>query len=227
MNAFSSFPAWLVATVAMVVFGMPASVLAQDSAARDEQELSAPESASELLAAFSQMPGLEARFTEEKHIGMLAAPLESSGVLYFDHEGYMLRRVLEPQAMDVLLTPGMLRLSEAGQSEVIDFSTRPDIARFVTAFMWLLRGDEPALEAAYEIGFQLGAAEEEWVMTLTPRDQELRYIIREIEIRGRGFYVHELRVLEGSGDETITRIRDANPERRYSEQEARELFGAQ
>lgn len=225
MNASASLRLLLFAAATAIAFGTPPNALAQQHAAGVEREVSAPGSASELLAAFSQMPGLEARFTEEKHIGMLAAPLESSGVLYFDDEGYMLRRVLEPQPMDVLVTPSTLRLTEAGQSEEIDFSTRPDVARFVTAFMWLLAGDETALEAAYQIEFQLGAAEGEWVMTLTPRDEQVRYIIREIAIRGDGFYVRELRVLEGSGDETITRITDADPQRRYSEQEARELFG--
>src|SRR5689334_3239312 len=46
-----------------------------------------------LLRAFSGMPGLEARFREEKRIALLARPLTSEGRLFFTHPGLLLRRV--------------------------------------------------------------------------------------------------------------------------------------
>src|ERR1700712_3927458 len=68
---------------------------------------------SQLMAAFSRMPGLEARFVEEKHLSMLARPLTSQGRLYFARPGLLLRRVEQPQKSEVLITPQQLTLKDA------------------------------------------------------------------------------------------------------------------
>lgn len=217
-------------TAAIVAFcaalGVPQTTHAQaDEASGDAADHSGPQSLGELLTAFRGMEGLEASFEEEKHIGMLAAPLRSSGVLYFSTDGYLLRRIVEPQRMDVLVTPDELRITEEGTTQEVDLSSRQDVARFVTAFMWLLSGDEDQLQSAYEMSFTTDDDGAGWNLVLTPTDEELRYIIATISVSGRGYYVRQIRVTEGNGDETLTRITEANPDRTFDAAERRDLFG--
>jgi hypothetical protein len=172
------------------------------------------------------MPGLEARFVEEKRLGLLAAPLVSRGRIYFTHPGLLLRRIEEPTRSEVVITPSELRIREPGHVEVIDLRSRGDVRPFVESLVWILAGNREALEAAYRIRFERSdAVREAWTLTLVPRRAPLDRLFREIRITGTGLAVNEIRVTETNGDETLTRILEANPARRFSDAEKRRLFG--
>src|SRR6185312_8153260 len=102
----------LMAAFACTAWLASAGASAQSAAKPPSPSTAPPPSAAEpvarlsqLMAAFSRMPGLEARFVEEKRIGMLARPLTSSGRLYFARPGLLLRRVEQPQQSEVIITP--------------------------------------------------------------------------------------------------------------------------
>jgi outer membrane lipoprotein-sorting protein len=181
--------------------------------------------ATQLLRAFSQMPGLEARFVEEKHISMLALPLESAGVLYFARPGLLLRRVEKPRSSEVLITPTRLQLVDAEGKKTIDLGTRPDLRPFVQSLVWILTGDEKALSRTYQITFVPSREGSPWTLTLVPRTEPLSHMIAHIRILGQGARVSEVEVQEKSGDRTVTRIVDANPARTFSKTERHKLFG--
>jgi outer membrane lipoprotein-sorting protein len=179
---------------------------------------------SQLMAAFSRMPGLEARFVEEKHLSMLARPLSSQGRLYFARPGLLLRRVEQPQKSEVLITPQQLTLKDANGEQRIDLASRPDVRPFVESLTWLLAGDEKALSGVYKVEF-VPAAAGAWQLTLSPKAEPLLHVIAYIRVLGQGLAVREIQVREKGGDETVTRIVEANPERKFGAAELASLFG--
>ena len=180
---------------------------------------------SQLMAAFSKMPGLEARFVEKKQLGLLAQPLESRGRLYFARPGLLLRRVESPRRSEVVITPKELKMRDADGEQVIDLRARPDVRPFVESLTWLLAGDQKALAAVYSLQFERGDGQRPWQLTLTPKAEPLSHLIAFIRVIGSGLAVTEIRVQEKAGDETVTQIVEANPARTFQPAELQSLFG--
>jgi hypothetical protein len=223
---------WLCLALALPLSS--SALVAQPTAATQEQVKAEPvRELSQLMAAFSRMPGLEARFVEEKRLGLLARPLTSQGRLFFARPGLLLRRVEQPQVSEVIITPDELRVKDASGEQKIDLSARPDVRPFVESLTWLLAGDEKALAGVYKIEFSPAPpappttpnAAGPWQLTLTPKAEPLAHLIAHIRILGQGFVVSEIQVREKGGDETITRITSANPARKFAPSELTSLFG--
>jgi hypothetical protein len=178
-----------------------------------------------LLTAFARMPGLEAQFTEEKHIALLAKPLESKGVLYFMQPGLMLRRIDSPRPSEVLITPDSLRMKDAGGEQALDLRARADVRPFVESLTWILGGDRKALESVYALQFAPAAGTAPWKLTLTPKGKPVAQIIAAIVIMGRGHFVDSVEVRETGGDHALTRIVQADPKRVFNAEERGRLFG--
>lgn len=178
-----------------------------------------------LMTAFSKMPGLEASFVEEKHIGLLAQPLSSRGKLYFARPGMLLRRTESPTHSELVITPKALRMRDDSGEQVIDLHSRPDVRPFIESLTWLLSGDRAALAKVYALDFRPARDAEPWQLTLTPLVDPLKQLIAAIRVRGKGLAVSEIAVREKRGDETVTRIESANPARQFSRAELSQLFG--
>lgn len=177
-----------------------------------------------LLSAFANMEGLEARFVEEKHLQLLKAPLRSQGRLYFAPPGYLLRMVETPQPSRVLITPTTLTVDDGATREVIDLRARRDVRSFVGSFVSLLAGDREALSAAYTIRID-DKGQGRWQMALVPKASPLSDIIKMVQVAGTGLSVAEIQVFDTNGDQTVTRMRDVNPRRRFDASERKALFG--
>lgn len=179
-----------------------------------------------LVGRFRQMPGLQARFEEEKSIALLERPLRSSGQLAFVPPQLLVRRVDWP-------TPSLLRLdgdrllwADASGSERLDLGANPTARAFARTFTDVLAGDLPRLRASYEISFrpQGSAPASAWRIDLTPRDDALARAISSISIEGRGVAPERLWVREASGDATVTRFHDVDPDHRFDEAEIARLL---
>jgi outer membrane lipoprotein-sorting protein len=195
------------------------------TAALARAEANQPASFDVLLDAFAHMPGLEARFVEDKHLALLAEPLESSGVLFFARPGLLLRRVEAPRKSEVVITPNELRMKDADGEQAIDLRSRQDIRPFVESLTWLFAGNRKALTDVYAIAFEPAHEAHPWRVTLTPKAGAIAHLIRYIRMLGTGLAVSQIEVRETSGDETVTRITSANPARHFSSAEMQQLFG--
>jgi hypothetical protein len=183
-----------------------------------------------LLARFAAMPGLEARFREERRIALLAAPLVSEGVLLFSPPGSLLRRITTPAPQTVLIRDGQLTYSDGDRTGRLDLGANPTVRQVVESFGYLLAGDEAALRRLYDVRFALrpgagaGPGMEAWEVALTPRPPALRRVLREVRLRGAGVALEEMRVLETTGDETWTTFTAVDAARRYSPAERARVF---
>jgi hypothetical protein len=182
-----------------------------------------PADARALFASFAAMTGLEARFEEQKHLALLAAPLTGGGRLYFMPPGHLARVVERPERSVVTISPTELRMSGKDGVESVDLRMNADVRLFVTSLVRVFSGDAAVLEQSYEVQFESAATG--WTLTLTPRALPLSEMLAELRLRGSGRAVSELQIREPNGDRTVTRILEADTARRFSAEEQAELFG--
>jgi outer membrane lipoprotein-sorting protein len=183
----------------------------------------------DLLAHFRTIAGLSARFREEKHIALLAAPLVSEGTVHYAPPGRLARHTLVPSASSVVLDGTTLRFGDGTSSYAIDTSTSPVVRAFVDSFLAVLAGDRGRLDRNFLVEFRntpapAGKLDRSWEIVLTPRDPSLTRIIREIRLAGSGVVVEKIRIREASGDESVTTFSEVDPARTYSPAEADRVF---
>jgi len=175
-----------------------------------------------LLRAFAGMPGLFARFHEEKHVALLSLPLESEGEIYFAPPGRMLRKVTSPTPSWALLEGDQVTLVSPGERRVLDLAQSPVVRGFVGAFRDVLAGDRAALERSYTLDFSKTG--DDFTLTLRPRAAPLTRFLRELSLHGHGLSLTSIRMVETSGDETLTTFSEVDPARHYSADQLSRLF---
>ena len=179
-----------------------------------------------LLADFAAIPGLAARFSEERHIALLKEPMVSSGALYLAPPDGMLRRVDDPIASAVLVEGNRLVFSGSGNRLDLDLDRSPAVRVYIDTFRLLLAGDAEALREIYRIEFEAGedSAEGVWLIRLRPLHSPLAETIASVEIAGRGRTLGEFRLKKVRGDETVTRFSEVDTTRRFGDGELAEMF---
>lgn len=185
-----------------------------------------PADAAELFAAFAKMPGLEARYTEDKHLQLLEVPLQSKGRLYFLPPGYLLRMVEAPEKSTLLITPKELRMQNRDGTEVVDLGQSERLRTFVTSLVRVFGGDREELERQYKVEFVASKDDATtWRLELLPRGKPLDQMLKGLVLAGNGFAVTTITVFEPNGDRTETRIEQADPKRAFDREEKKKLFG--
>lgn len=201
------------------------------ASAQDPRQRARPVDAAALFRMFAATTGLEARFEEDKHLALLALPLQSKGKLYFwrpdrTQPGYLARIVESPEPSTVLITPTELRLQNRDGTEVIDLKRSDKVRNFISSLVRVFAGDEAALAKSYTIHF--AHAEKDaagWTLTLVPRDKPLNQMLASLTLTGQGEAVVLIQVAEPNGDRTVTRIVAADPARKFDAAEQKRLFG--
>ena len=183
-----------------------------------------PLSLEALIDSFAAMPGLTARFREERQLSLLQVPLVSEGSLAFAPPDRLVRHVEKPAPSTLLLRGGELVMGTAADQHAIDLAAQPAVRSFVDAFRLVLAGDLPRLRALYEITFRQTNALGGWQIQLAPRDERVAGVIRAIEVAGADLALREVRVVEVDGDTTTTRFTDVDRNRRFSAAELDALF---
>jgi hypothetical protein len=179
-----------------------------------------------LFAELASMPGLEARFREEKRIALLREPLVSHGVLYFAPPDRLLRHVREPVESTLLLRGRELSIGSSRGIRTIDLGADSVLRTFVDPFRLLLAGDIEALRTSYRVQLEASGnpPARRWEIRLEPLHSPVQDAITWIRLSGQGRELFELEVREVSGDVTITRFSAVDTERHFSDRDFAELF---
>jgi hypothetical protein len=200
-----------------LALGGPSRVAAQPTA-----EVS---SLADLLRGFRTIEGLSARFEEEKHISLLAAPLTTEGTLHYDREHEALaRHTTRPSRSSVVVVDGEVRFGDARSSRSLQVDGNPVAQALVSTFLHVLRGDGEALERAFVVSFESLPGDSGWRLSLSPRHGKVRRILRGIRFEGQGIRIARMTLLEAGGDRTHMRFRDVDLRRRYGDAERRRVF---
>ncbi|MCP4004211.1 MAG: outer membrane lipoprotein carrier protein LolA [bacterium] len=179
-----------------------------------------------LLADFARIPGLAARFHEEKHLALLVEPLETRGTIYFAPPGRLARHTEAPLRSTLLLDGEQLRYASDEDRGALDLAVHPMLGVFVDSFRMLLRGDLPGLQMNFVLELRsVGKPEgRRWELVLEPRAEALKRSLRVLQIFGQGRSVSRLRILERGGDETLMVFTDVDSQRVFTQRELDELF---
>jgi hypothetical protein len=195
------------------------AVLASTALANDPAP---PPQLAELLDRMASSAGVEANFTESKELALLAAPLESRGVIYFEPPGRFARFTLRPGFTALVVDAEEIRLREGRDGEIVDLTQSPVARVFVDNIVVLWSGDREKLERHYTAAFR--GTLEAWELRLTPRREPLSRAIEAITLRGDAVAVREMHVTENDGDRTVTRFETLSSDRTFTPAETRRIF---
>lgn len=178
-----------------------------------------------LLKGFKDIPGLFARFKEEKHMTLLAKPLVNEGTLHFLPPSRVARHVTKPSRSTVLIDEHSIRMGDAKRQETLSLKRSPVLRQFLDSFLKVLSGDRVALEKSYRLGFRvLDPKTGRWELSLTPKLSPMKDAIQRITFVGLGLVMDRLTIFEVGGDKSITTFSDVDPRRVYDKAEQARVF---
>lgn len=156
----------------------------------------------EVVVGIAQPDGGVARFTEIKYLAALDQPLRVQGEVRFSPPDQLQRRVTDPYAEEMTVAGGMLRLQRGDESaRELALEDNPAIAAFVNAFLATLAGNKALLEEHYELALE--GDENNWVLTLTPRDKLLARRVEQIRVTGAGERLISFETRQANGDRSV------------------------
>ncbi len=170
-------PPWVALALGLAVGLWPA-------AGRAPARAQGPSGLDGLLDRFAAVPGLVARFHEEKRIGLLAAPLVSEGMLRYARPGRLVRETTRPERSTLRIAGDRLQIDDAEGRRDLDLASQPIVRSFVDAFLGVLEGDRHGLERAFTVTY--APAGSGWRLTLVPRGATMQRLIRFDRDRGHG-----------------------------------------
>jgi len=215
------------ALVAIALAASPLEVSARASQVNAAADAAAHLTLDSLLTRFRAIPGLFARYREEKRITLLAEPLVSEGTVHYAPPHRLARHQRTPSPSSIVFDGTTLRFGDAQSEERIDVSSNPVVRAFVESFLSVLAGDRSKLERTFVVDFRAGDAAhpgERWELSLVPRDSKLLGVLREVRFAGDGVVVSQMRIREATGDEAVTTFSDVDVAHRYSADEAARVF---
>jgi hypothetical protein len=192
------------------------------SAAFAAEPVEAGDPLAEILARMASTPGVETVFEERKELALLAAPLETHGVIYFVPPDRFARFTIRPARSALVVSGDEVHLREGEDAQEIDLTGNRMASVFVENFVSLWSGDRERLERLYAPEFH--GTREAWELRLVPRRAPLADVISRITLRGDQGAMRELVVDERDGDRTATRFRATDSEREFTPAELERIF---
>jgi hypothetical protein len=156
----------------------------------------------DLMKLLAETPAGHATFVEQKFIGMLDKPVESSGELSFTAPDQLEKRTLKPRAEAVILKGDDLTLERGKRSMKMSLQEHPEISAFVESIRATLVGDQRALERVWKV--QLDGAPGRWQLVLTPLNAN--GIVNKMRIDGVRGEVRQIDIEQSDGDRSIMTI---------------------
>jgi hypothetical protein len=164
-----------------------------------------PGLAESLLTSMAKAPPVSTPFVQVSYRGVLDRPLIVSGTLKWLGGDRMQRDIEKPFKETAKIGGGELSV-QRGNGEVhrMSLSQAPQAGAMLAGFRALLAGDVSALQKDFVLAAQGGTAH--WVITLTPRTDQLKRQLVSIVIDGHKREPRCLTVNDANGDSSITLV---------------------
>jgi outer membrane lipoprotein-sorting protein len=160
----------------------------------------APTSLEELMGLLAASGGVRARFHETRHLSILAAPIETRGMLYFVPPNRLARHTTWPDRSTLVVRADEVLFRDAAGEQVMQLGSSKIAQGLVGNLAALLRGDLVLLRDRYSVEFRTDGPE--WLLHLEPRSRPLRRVIERIRVKGRGASLAAMETRETGGDTT-------------------------
>lgn len=164
-----------------------------------------------LMRELAQVKSAHARFIERRHLGILTAPLESSGTLVYVAPDRLEKHTLRPRPESLVLERNELTVEskERNQRRTLVLQDYPVIWAFVESIRATLAGDLPTLSRFYQVG--LDGGERRWRLTLKPSEPRMQDVVSEIRISGDRGWINAIEMIETGGDRSVMTITRDGP----------------
>lgn len=157
-----------------------------------------------LMSLLGQRKGGEARFTEERIVSGLDAPLRTSGKLSFAAPDRFARYTDGPRPESMEVEGNQVTLKRGGRTRHLALDAVPELSALADALRGTLSGDAKVLQRSFRI--RVDGTRERWVLVLVPSDNALARQVREIEIAGQGADVLAIELVMTGGDRSIMHV---------------------
>ncbi len=164
----------------------------------------APLELNELMNVLAQVRSGEARFTEQRIVKGLDAPLLSSGTLSFAAPDRFARRTLEPRPESMVVEGKIVTLTKGGRSRSLVLDAAPEIEAIVEAVRGTLTGNAQALQTHFKVA--VSGSTEQWALELQPIEPRLQVMLASVRIAGRRAELRTVEMRMADGDRSVMSI---------------------
>lgn len=154
-----------------------------------------------LMQRMAQRKSGQARFTEERTVSGIDGPLLSSGTLSFAAPDRFARHTLQPTRESMELQGRTLLLKRGGRTRQLEMDAVPEVAALLDAMRATLTGDAALL--ARHFRSTLSGDDTQWVLRLSPVDERLARLLRQIELVGQGSDLRSILLQLSNGDRSL------------------------
>lgn len=161
----------------------------------------APATVDGILSRLATGGARESRFTEQKFLKVLDAPLRSSGRLVYKPPGRLERITEKPKPETLVLDGETMSMTRDGRTRSIAMSQLPAVGALVGSLRDVLAGDGGALQRRFKPIAQ--GVDAGWQLVLLPSDAELAQLVTRIVVAGREARIDTIEVLQADGDRSL------------------------
>lgn len=158
----------------------------------------------ELMALLAQVRSGEARFTEQRQVKGLDAPLLARGTLSFAAPDRFTRHTLEPRPESMVVEGNIVTLQRNGRSRSMVLDASPEMEAIVEAVRGTLTGNGQALMQHFKVA--VSGSAEHWAMELVPIEPRLLGLMSSVRITGRRTQMHTMDMRMANGDRSLMTI---------------------
>jgi len=166
----------------------------------------------ELMTLLAQVRSGEARFTEQRTVQGLDAPLVSSGTLSFAAPDRFSRHTLKPRPESMVVEGNMVTLTRSGRTRTVVLDAIPEVEAIVEAVRGTLTGNAGSLQQHFRTAVAGNA--EQWTLELRPIEPRLQVLLASVHIVGRGSLLRSVEMRMADGDRSLMQVEPVAPVRK-------------
>ncbi len=164
----------------------------------------APFGLDELMSLLAQTRSGQARFTEQRTVKGLDAPLVSSGTLSFAAPDRFSRITTSPRAESMAVEGNIVTMSRGGRSRSVVLDAAPEIEAIVEAVRGTLTGNARSLQQHFKPVVKGNA--ELWTLELSPIEPRLQSLLAMVRLGGRRAELGSVEMRMADGDRSMMTI---------------------
>ena len=196
---------WAGRLLVVALFGAPGSLAAEGGGSGPRARAASvdqPKSAAALFRGLAALPGLSARYREEKRLSLLVEPLVSEGAVWFVPPGELIRATRTPAWSTLVVRPNAVTYTDDAGEQRMPLGRDHPARAFVQVFVDVVAGDLSAVERDFEVDYAAPPGGP-WQLRLRPRRRDFPGT-RQIRIRGDRLVISSLEIDDPNGDSSVT-----------------------
>jgi outer membrane lipoprotein-sorting protein len=158
-----------------------------------------------LMSTLAQHKSGRAAFTETKYLSIATQPVESSGELSFVAPDHLEKNTLKPKPEHLVVDGDMLTVDRSNHKYTLALARYPELGAFIESIRATLTGNRFALEQTYQVA--LTGSGDDWTLTLTPRDSQMRKTVSSITLEGTRDLLRSVAIQQAGGDHSLMQLR--------------------